>query len=92
VLPLGAGNSFLVTVSAMPAAAPVIQAIAVTSNAVTVVWSSVPGHLYRLQYHNLPLANDWSNVVPDIVATGPTASATNAPDCAQRIYRVQLIQ
>jgi hypothetical protein len=35
---------------------------------------------------------NWSNAIPDVSATGPTAAATNAlGEAAQRFYRVMLL-
>jgi hypothetical protein len=53
-----------------------------------VTWPSVPGKMYRVQYSdNLPV---WTTVVPDILATGNTASWIDpGPLPDHRFYRVQ---
>ena len=89
---LSASNSFYVVLNPPPATAPLIRGINVVSDIVTITWSAVPGHTYRLQYNNLTNLVSWSNLAPDILAVDSTASNTNAADCAQRIYRVELVR
>jgi hypothetical protein len=54
-----------------------------------ITWNSVAGQTYRLQYKNTLGGTNWYDVLPDIVATGPTTTLTNALGGAtQRFYRV----
>jgi hypothetical protein len=90
---MGATNTFLVTVSTVAVPAPVIQSIFIASNTAAITWSAVSNHTYRLQYQGtVPMTTNWTDAVPDIIATGSTASATNACGGAeQRFYRVMLV-
>jgi hypothetical protein len=90
--PMSASNSFFVVVSALPATAPLIQAIGVSSNIVSITWSTVRGHTYRLQFNDPANMTDWTAIEPDLLATGTSLSATNDATAAQRIYRVQVVQ
>ena len=77
----------------LPAPAPVLQSIAVTNGLVTIVWSSVPGQMYRVQYESSLVATNWTDLPPDVTATGPTASKTDViGDAPQRFYRVLFTQ
>jgi hypothetical protein len=91
--PLSATNSFAVVVNPAPVIpAPVIQSITVADGLATVTWSSVSNGIYRLQHCGIPCATNWTDVVPDVPATGPTASATNAINgAAQQFYRVLVV-
>jgi len=91
--PLSATNSFLVTVNAVAMPAPVIQSISIVSDVATVTWSAVSNQTYRLQYQaGIPLSSNWTDILPDILASGSTATATN--NCGgvdQRFYRVMVV-
>lgn len=59
----------------------------------TYEWCSSSNGTYRLQYcEDLGSAN-WTDVLPDVQAAGPTATATNTIGSAteQRFYRVFLL-
>jgi len=88
---LTATNSFTVIVTGS-VAAPVIQSISVSNSVVTIKWSAVSNLNYRLQYLQFLTGSAWSNVVPDITATGSTVTATNGvSNATQRFYRVMLV-
>ncbi len=57
----------------------------------TVVWASIPGATYRVQYKNNLDDPAWTDLPGDVVATGTTAMKTDAtvPGIAQRFYRVE---
>ncbi len=66
------------------------QSITVRSNLATLTWSAVSGTTYWLQYKNLLTDPTWQDVLPPVVASGPTATATNALEGAtQRYYRIR---
>ncbi len=70
---------------------PVIEAISVSNGTVTLTWSAVAGQKYRVQFNADLSSTNWSDLPPDITASGPTASATDPNTSeAQRFYRVQL--
>jgi VCBS repeat-containing protein len=89
---LSATNSFTVTVLP-PGVPPIIEAIIVDNGTATITWSAVSGHTYRLQFRDDLDAPNWSDVLPDIIATGSSASATNAVGpLSARFYRVFQVQ
>ncbi len=71
--------------------APVIQSIRVATNIATLVWSTLSGRSYRLQFKSAFTNSTWTNIVPDFNATGTTLTATNGPAAGQRFYRVILL-
>jgi hypothetical protein len=91
--PLSATNTFMVTVdSAETPPQPVIQSITVTNEVVTLTWTASAGRTYRVQYKGNVDDTNWNAVPPDVLATGPTATATNVIGAdTQRFYRVYLV-
>jgi hypothetical protein len=60
---------------------------------VVIGWSALSGQSYRLQFTEGLENAKWNDALPDVLATGPTASATNAiGPSPQRFYRVLLVQ
>jgi hypothetical protein len=90
---LSATNSFVVFVeSSATTLPPVIHGIILSNDLISVSWSAVSNHVYRLQYK--PDINDtnWTDLFPDVSAEGPTASATDSSGVStQRFYRVMLL-
>jgi hypothetical protein len=70
------------------ASQPVIQYIDFTNGVATVTWTSIPGQGYRLQYLDDLSGTNWTDQVPDILATGSTASNTNTASASVRYYRI----
>jgi hypothetical protein len=88
--PLSATNSFSVTVLAPPLP-PTIRSLTISSNQVTLTWTAVAGHTYRIQY-TTDMVN-WTNIVPDAPANGPTCSCSHSCGGSNyRFYRVLLVQ
>jgi hypothetical protein len=86
-------NWFFVMVNPAPIIpSPVIESVVVSDGIATITWSAVSNQTYRLQYNeDIGLAT-WTDVLPDILASGPGATATNAVGVStQRFYRVRLI-
>jgi hypothetical protein len=86
---LSATNSFLVFVKP-----PVItiESITVSNRVAIVTWTAVVGQKYRIQYKEDPIDTNWTDLLPDIEASGPSATATNGvATSGQRFYRVYLI-
>ena len=80
----------LTIASAVPP--PVITSIQLTNGVVTITWSSVTGGIYRAQYINSLNGGGWTDLSPDVTATGSTATQTNAVgNATQRYYRVVLL-
>jgi hypothetical protein len=87
---LSATNSFGVVVMAVASFRAV--SVAVSNNVATITWESAPGQTYRLQYKDNLADMSWQDVQPDILASGTTASATNALGSGPlRVYRVEII-
>ncbi|MGD0208838.1 MAG: hypothetical protein ABSC89_14655, partial [Verrucomicrobiota bacterium] len=88
---LTATNSFTVIVTG--GSPPlVIQSITVSNGIATIKWSAVSGQNYRLQYKQNLTDSTWSNVVPDVTATGSIVIATNGVNnSTQQFYRVMLL-
>jgi hypothetical protein len=70
---------------------PVISSVGLTNRIFTVVWSSVAGATYGLQYTTNMFGAGWINVSTNIIATGSMTSQTNAVgDEPKEFYRVVL--
>jgi hypothetical protein len=86
--PLHDTKSFAVTV----APAPVIQEISLSNNFVTITWTAIAGQTYRLEYRTDLIGNGWTNLPPDVTATGPTASKSDSIlSSTQKFYRVFVV-
>jgi hypothetical protein len=73
--------------------APTIESIQFAASGVTIVWEAVPGGVYHLQYKSSFADVDWNDLPGAIVATGETASATDATvSDSQRFYRVAMVR
>jgi hypothetical protein len=74
--------------------APVIESISLTAPGNLVIsWSAVSGKTYRLQSTELLGDTNWDDILPEVLASGPIATATNAVSNApQRFYRVLVVQ
>jgi hypothetical protein len=89
VPPLSATNSFVVTVTEPEFR---ITLFIVTNGVAEITWNSVAGQTYRLEYTDNLGGGQWTAVLPDVTASGLTASLTNAVGTSpQRFYRVQLV-
>jgi len=85
---LTATNSFVVIVLP-PIVPPVFESISVTNGVVRLIWSTVNGRSYRVQYSDDLSATNWTDIAPDVTAPGPTASLTSpVGEALQRYYRV----
>ena len=85
----GQTNSGLATVSIVVSNLIQIVSVGLSNDVVTVTWTSIVGKDYRLQYKDSWADTDWTDVAPDVSASGTTAIGTNAVEAVpQRIYRV----
>ena len=88
---LTATNSFTVVVGVLDAPPPVIESVLIENGHAVVRWTAVFGRSYVLQFVDSLEVTNWTVVLPPVIATGSTASATNTLNGAQqRFYRVQL--
>ena len=86
----GQTNSSPAAVSIMVSNLIQILSVELSNEVVTVTWSSIVGKAYRLQYKDGWEDTNWTDLMPDVSASGTTAIGTNAVDAAvQRIYRVR---
>jgi len=78
-------KSFTVTVVSAPTAD-----ITVAGNIVTITWTSIAGQTYRVQYKDNIDDTIWTNLAPDVTASGSTSSTTDTTT-SQRFYRVAVL-
>ncbi len=72
--------------------APIMRVAGLSNDVINLEWSSVSGATYRVQFRSDLTAGNWSNLPPDITATGSNASQTDSiSSTAQRFYRVQIV-
>jgi hypothetical protein len=71
---------------------PVLQPLRTANGVAQLAWNAVAGQTYRLQYKPTLAATNWTDLAPDITATGPFVSAADAIGSApQRFYRILLL-
>jgi hypothetical protein len=72
---------------------PIVLSLNVASpGEVIVSWNSVSNLTYRLQYKDDLSAATWTDLLPDITATGVTSSATNSVGSQpQRFYQIHTV-
>jgi hypothetical protein len=85
--PLSNARTFTVTVLARPE----IQSVNLAGTNATLAWSAISGATYRVQFKNDLYDPSWTALVPDVTATSPSASITNAPVVPQRFYRILVV-
>ena len=81
-------KSFTVTVEPRPT----LQSVQLGETNATLVWTAIPGLTYRVQFKSSLEETAWTDLAPDVLAAGPTASFAD-PDSLdrQRFYRVQVV-
>jgi hypothetical protein len=87
-----AGSSVVLTVPPLPN----IESTTILGTDVTLVWDSLAGQTYRVQYTtdlpDPPAAASWTDVTPDVTAAGATATYTDHAGAAtQRFYRIFIV-
>jgi len=87
--PLSATNSFSVIVLA--SLSPTVS-ISVSNGFALIAWNSIPGQTYRLQYKAGFDDTNWSDIVPDFIASGAITSGSDPVISAgNRFYRILLV-
>jgi hypothetical protein len=73
-------------------AAPLeIQHIGLTDGVAQITWSAIPGNIYTLQFKSSLDDSNWTDLLPPVIASSPSATSTNIlGDSTQRFYRVYL--
>jgi MBG domain (YGX type)/YDG domain len=80
----------VLTILSVPS--PLITSIGLTNGVVTIMWNSVTDGIYRVQYNNGLNDDGWTDLSPDVTATGLTATQTNVVGVAsQRFYRIEVL-
>jgi hypothetical protein len=72
---------------------PVIESMILSGTSATLVWSSVAGKTYRVQYTtDLTPIITWTDMTGDVLATGATATKIDSFGAAiQRFYRISVV-
>ena len=79
-------------VTIVSAPSPLITSILLVNSVVTITWNSVAGGIYRVQYINSLNNANWNDLLPDVIATGLTATQTNnVTGVPQQFYRIQVL-
>jgi hypothetical protein len=84
--PLSDSNSFVVTV----VAPPLIESITRSNNVVTLTWSAINGQNYSVQYCEDLTGGVWNPLLPDVTASGSTASQQDVISSSARFYRIRV--
>ena len=63
----------------------------VSNGLFTLSWGAISGRTYRVQYTIDSTLTNWTNLPPDIIATGTNITKTDTITLAQRFYRVALL-
>ncbi len=88
----GQTNSGPATVSIMVSNSIQISLVSVSNEVVTVTWSAIAGKKYRLQYKDDWAEEVWTDLLPDVISAGLTASESPAIGAtSQRYYRVKCL-
>ena len=87
--PLSDTKAFHVTVLLPP---PFIQNVAVSTDVVTLIWSTLAGHNYRMQMKNNLADTNWMDVPGDLAATNSATIGTNTFDPTHpQFYRIMAL-
>jgi len=71
---------------------PVIESITMSGTDVALVWSSLAGQTYRVQYKTALADASWTDLPGDVTAAGATAAKTDSVGAAtQRLYRISVM-
>ena len=84
---LSDARSFTVIVAPPPA----LQPLRVSNGVAQLAWNAVEGQTYRIQYKPTLSGTNWTDLAPDLTASGPVVSATDIiGSVPQRYYRILL--
>ena len=71
---------------------PILQPLTFSNGAAQLTWNAVAGQRYRVQYKPNLAATNWTDLAPDVTATGSTISVADAPGSgSQGYYRVVVL-
>jgi hypothetical protein len=88
-----ADGTAVVDIGAFELTPPRLVQMAPSGSVLRLTWESVSGGVYRIQSSPRMTSPAWSNIVPDVTATGLTAQAEDAlaPTITQRYYRAYTV-
>jgi hypothetical protein len=69
-----------------------ISSVSLTNGMVRIVWNSIPGSVYRVEYGTNLTSTVWTGLAPDVAATGGTCEATDVVSGEQKSYRVRWVK
>src|SRR5262249_42466979 len=81
---LSVTNTF--TVAVLPPLS--IGSITASNGSATLSWQSISGRTYRVEYKTNLSDSSWTALLPNVTATGPSASRTDSAGAARRFYRL----
>jgi hypothetical protein len=68
---------------------PMLQPLTFSNGAAQLTWNAVGGQRYRIQYKPSLAAADWTDLAPDVTASGSTVSVTDSSSLnSQGYYRI----
>jgi hypothetical protein len=71
---------------------PIIVSTVLAPGGVTITWRALRGETYRVQTSSNCSSGDWSDLLPDVLATGPYMSKVDSrPRSSQAFYRVMVL-
>jgi len=89
----GSGAMALKRLPQLVMSPPVVQSIEVAGGGVVIRCTVVSGRTYRLQFADGLQSATWTDVLPDVLAAGPTVTITNTlGNFPQRFYRVLVVE
>ena len=72
--------------------APIITRTELSDSGVTITWRSLKGEAYRVQFSTTLEPDDWIDLIPDVLATGPYSIFTDYEFLTEGFYRVLVVQ
>ncbi len=72
--------------------APTLQPLTFANGTAQLTWNAIAGQSYRVQYKPNLAATNWTDLQPDVTASGSTISVVDTFGSApQRYYRLLLL-
>lgn len=77
--------------SVLVVAPPTLRGEAQPDGSVTLIWDSIPGHDYRVQFKSALDELEWTDLPGDVSAIGMTASRPGGGSSPQGFYRIRVL-
>jgi Putative Ig domain/N-acetylmuramoyl-L-alanine amidase/Fibronectin type III domain len=87
---LSDAKTFHIAVVAEPPSA-IVASASVSGQTITIQWNSTVEKTYRVFHSDDASSTNWTAIVPDVTASGATASVNDSMTNNARFYRVQLV-